>query len=52
MNSIVEALNRAGQWFVGFSADMLIQASVLIAVLFVVDWFVRKRIRGVIRYWI
>ena len=52
MNSIIEALNRAGHWFVGFSTDMLIQASVLIVVLFVVDWFFRKRIRGVIRYWI
>lgn len=52
MNSIIETLNQVGVWFVGFSADMLIQASALIVLLFAVDWFLRKRIRSVIRYWI
>ena len=52
MNTFVEILNSAGKSFVGFSADMLIQASVLITVLFAVDLFMRRRIRGVIRYWI
>ncbi len=52
MNTFVEMLNGAGQWFVGLSVDMLIQVSVLIVALFVADRFLRRRIRGVIRYWI
>ncbi|MCF7974347.1 MAG: right-handed parallel beta-helix repeat-containing protein [Phycisphaerae bacterium] len=52
MNTPIVVLNGAGQWFVGISADMLIQASVLIGVLFILDWFFRRRMRGVIRYWI
>ena len=51
MNTFIELLNRVGQAFVGFSADMLIQASILIVVLFSLDLLFRKRIRGVIRYW-
>ncbi|MCP4450276.1 MAG: hypothetical protein GY809_02360, partial [Planctomycetes bacterium] len=52
MNALIKLLNTAGQAFMGLSADMLIQVSALIAILFSMDWFLKRHMRGVIRYWI
>lgn len=52
MNGILEQINSGGQWFAGFAGAMLVQSSVLIAVLLLVDWLLKKRVRAVIRYWV
>ena len=50
MNSLIETLNLFGQRFVDFALPMLIQSSVLIAVIFALDLVLRKRVRSVFRY--
>jgi hypothetical protein len=50
MDALVERLNAAGTWFVGFGLPMLIQSSLLIAVLLGLDLLLRKRVRAVVRY--
>jgi len=52
MGNITQSLNSTGQWFVQFSAAMLIQSAVLIAVLLLFNFLLRKRVRAVFRYWI
>ena len=52
MNAIVQLLNTAGRAFVDFAVPMLIQSSLLILILLVVDAVLRKRVRAVFRYWI
>ncbi len=52
MNGIVQTLNTAGRAFVGAAVPMLIQSSLLILILLVVDGVLRKRVRAVFRYWI
>ncbi len=51
MNAIVEQINSGGYAFVEFAASMLIQASVLIVLLFLADLVLRRRVRAVFRYW-
>jgi len=48
--SIVEMLNRVGAGFVGFSLAMLVQSSLLILALFIIDFAIRRRVRAVFRY--
>jgi len=54
MNQIIsfslEWLNNTGQWFWDYSAGMFVQASLLIIVLLVIDFLLRKRVRAVFRY--
>ncbi|MGD8787702.1 MAG: M56 family metallopeptidase, partial [Phycisphaerales bacterium] len=52
MNTILEYINVAGQWFVGYSFTILIQSSILIAILLLADFVLRKKVRAVFRYWI
>jgi beta-lactamase regulating signal transducer with metallopeptidase domain len=52
MNNVINFLNSTGKVFIDFSASMLIQSSVLIIVLLIVDRLLRKRVRAVFRYWI
>ena len=52
MNTIVEHINSAGRIFVEFALPMLIQSSVLIAILLLVDLLLRKKVKAVFRYWI
>ncbi len=52
MNTTLETLNGLGQAFVEASTVMLVQASVLITLLGLINWALRKHVRGVIRYWI
>jgi beta-lactamase regulating signal transducer with metallopeptidase domain len=50
MDGVITFLNTIGKSFVGFSGSMLIQSSVLIIVLLVVDAFLRKRVRVILLY--
>ncbi|MFH1614635.1 MAG: M56 family metallopeptidase [Planctomycetota bacterium] len=50
MNSLITFLNTTGKTFIDFSTPMLIQSSVLIIVLLVLDLLLRKKVRAVFRY--
>jgi len=50
MDSLITFLNSTGKSFVDFSTSMLIQSSVLIVVLLVLDLILRKKVRAVFRY--
>ena len=50
MNAIIESLNAWGARFAGLALPMLLQSAVLIALLFVLDSALRKRVRATIRY--
>ncbi len=52
MGELVTVLNAAGGAFVAFAAQMLIQSSVLIILLAVLDLVLRRRVKAVVRYWI
>ena len=52
MNACVEQINTMGKVFIDFAVPMLVQSSVLIVILLVLDLLLRKRIRAVFRYWI
>ncbi|KKM73958.1 hypothetical protein LCGC14_1405140, partial [marine sediment metagenome] len=50
MNEMIEQLNSAGASFVAFALPMLIQSSLLIAVILGLDMILRKKVRAVVRY--
>jgi beta-lactamase regulating signal transducer with metallopeptidase domain len=49
---ILKTVNDIGRAFCNFSLTMLIQASVLIFLVFIIDIIIRKRVRATFRYWI
>ena len=49
---MIEGLNSAGRSFCTFAGAMFIQSAVLVAVLFVADWLLRKRVKATFRYWL
>jgi len=50
MNSSIETLNQWGGSFLGFAWPMLWQSGLLIVVLFMLDFLLRRRLRASIRY--
>jgi beta-lactamase regulating signal transducer with metallopeptidase domain len=52
MSSLISWLNSLGDVFVPFTIRMLIQSSVLILILLLLDLVLRRRVRAVVRYWI
>jgi beta-lactamase regulating signal transducer with metallopeptidase domain len=52
MSEFVPGLNSAGSAYIVFAIRMLIQSSVLILVLWLLDLVLRHRVRAVARYWI
>ncbi|MHC4707515.1 MAG: M56 family metallopeptidase [Planctomycetota bacterium] len=52
MDAIIERLNSAGAAFLEFAVPMLVQSSLLIFILLLVDLALRKKVRAVFRYWI
>lgn len=52
MSEFISQLNQAGGRFTGHASAMLLQVSVLIAVLFVLDVVLRRYVRAVVRYWL
>jgi bla regulator protein BlaR1 len=52
MSGLISWLNSLGDGFVLFTIRMLIQSSVLILILLLLDFVLRRRVRAVVRYWI
>ncbi len=52
MNAILEGINLMGRAFVEFAGPMLVQSSVLIAILLAGDFLLRRKVRAVLRYWL
>jgi len=52
MNAILEQINSAGLGFVEFALPMFVQSGVLILILLLTDFALRKKVRAVFRYWI
>ena len=52
INELIMLLNSLGGTFCGYAGRMFIQSSVLILVLLVIDYLLRKRVRATFRYWI
>ena len=52
MSEFVQWLNSVGNLFILFAIRMLIQSSVLILALWLLDFVLRRRVRAVVRYWI
>ncbi len=50
MNAFIDVLNSSGSQFLGFAGPMLLQSSIVIAVLFALDWLLRDRVRAVVRH--
>jgi len=50
INTYITGLNNIGQGFWNYAAGIFIQASVLIVLLLIVDFMLRKRVRAVFRY--
>jgi beta-lactamase regulating signal transducer with metallopeptidase domain len=50
MNALIESLNLFGKRFVDFALPMLLQSSLLIVVIFTLDFVLRKKVRAVVRY--
>jgi len=51
MSVILDQINSAGQVFIEFAIPMLVQSSLLILILLLVDMLLRKKIRAGFRYW-
>ena len=52
MHVILDQINALGKTFVDMALPMLVQSSLLIIVLLVLDRVLRKRVRATVRYWI
>jgi beta-lactamase regulating signal transducer with metallopeptidase domain/HEAT repeat protein len=50
MNPLIETLNRFGDRFLSLAGPMLLQSSIVIALLFALDWLLRERVRAVVRH--
>ena len=48
--NIIDTLNHCGARFAGFALPMLLQSSLVIVALFVIDLALRKKVRAVVRY--
>jgi beta-lactamase regulating signal transducer with metallopeptidase domain len=52
INSCVTMINDIGRGFCNFAGSMFIQSTVLILLLLIIDFLIRKRVRATFRYWI
>ena len=52
LNNCLAVLNDIGRWFCSYSTEIFIQSGILIILLLIVDFLLRKRIRATFRYWI
>jgi beta-lactamase regulating signal transducer with metallopeptidase domain len=50
INTCITGLNNVGRGFCGYAAGIFVQSSVLIVLLLVIDFLLRKRVRAVFRY--
>lgn len=52
INSCLMWLNNIGQGFCTYAASIFVQSSVLIVLLLIIDFMLRKRVKATFRYWI
>lgn len=52
MVAILEHINSIGSVFIKFALPMLVQSSILIAILLLAELLLRKKVRAVFRYWL
>ncbi len=52
INGFISAINEVGGGFCNIAGSMFVQSSVLILLLLIIDFLIRKRIRATFRYWI
>jgi beta-lactamase regulating signal transducer with metallopeptidase domain len=52
MHTLLEYINSGGSVFVEFAWGMLVQSSILIVAVLLIDLLIRKRVRAVFRYWV
>jgi beta-lactamase regulating signal transducer with metallopeptidase domain/protocatechuate 3,4-dioxygenase beta subunit len=52
LSSVIDLVNQAGSLFWRFASHMFVQTLVLVAVLFVADLVLRRRVRAAVRYWL
>jgi beta-lactamase regulating signal transducer with metallopeptidase domain len=52
IGTCISILNDVGSDFCRYALAMLVQSSILIVLLLGVDWFLRRRARAVVRYWL
>ena len=52
LSSSVDFLNHYGQPFCDFAGAMLVQVTILVAVLLAIELILRNRVRAVVRYWL
>ena len=51
-NNCWAVLNDIGGWFCNYCTDIFIQSGILIILLLIIDFLLRKRVRATFRYWI
>lgn len=52
LNNFSAVLNDTGRWFCNYGFDIFIQSGILIILLLIIDFLLRKRVRATFRYWI
>jgi len=52
MNAALQWINSAGTGFVEFAVAMLVQSGILIILLLLIDFGLRRKVRAVFRYWL
>jgi len=52
INNYLTTLNNFGRGFCNYSAGIFVQSSLLIILLLLIDFLLRKRVRATLRYWI
>jgi beta-lactamase regulating signal transducer with metallopeptidase domain len=51
INNCITALNNIGRGFCNYSAGVFVQSALLIILLLLIDFMLRKRVRATFRYW-
>ena len=52
LNNCLAVLNNIGRWFCNSGTNIFIQSGILIILLLIIDFLLRKRVRATFRYWI
>ena len=52
INDLITMLNSLGNAFCDYAGSMFVQSGVLIVLLLIIDFLIRKRVRATLRYWI
>lgn len=51
INDWVTTINGIGETFWQYSSQVFVQSSILIALLLIIDFLLRRRVRATLRYW-